>query len=237
MPFLILLKSAQLPTPSYSFRMTFPANASQTMTSACPCGISLASILPIKLISSHCFQKRESLFYKRIALLFFCSDIHDSRLSDSSRPQHAPYKWNPSSQTVPDETVWHPHWLRSQSAETTPFSVGISGASGGLSTPLILPTITCPPTSTAPELPADTKASAFSFFHQLHADHNGRILLRTDRMSPAALPSRSLPLHLRPRYVLYHTYTAGKFCTDHIFFTYKAVPARHLFSQVPAQLP
>ena len=38
------------------------------------------------------------------------------------------------------------------------------GASGGLSTPLILPTRTCPPTRTAPELPADTKASASPFF-------------------------------------------------------------------------
>ena len=34
----------------------------------------------------------------------------------------------------------------------TPFSVGISDASGGRSTPLILPTITCPPTRIAPNL-------------------------------------------------------------------------------------
>ena len=46
----------------------------------------------------------------------------------------------------------------------TPFSVGIRDASGGLSTPLILPTITCPPTRIAPELPADTNASAFPSF-------------------------------------------------------------------------
>ena len=38
--------------------------------------------------------------------------------------------------------------------------VGISGARGGLSTPLLLPTSTCPPTSTAPVLPEETKASA-----------------------------------------------------------------------------
>ena len=42
----------------------------------------------------------------------------------------------------------------------TPFSVGINGASGGRSIPRILPTITCPPTRIAPELPADTNASA-----------------------------------------------------------------------------
>ena len=42
----------------------------------------------------------------------------------------------------------------------TPVSVGISGAKGGRSIPRILPTITCPPTNTAPELPADTNASA-----------------------------------------------------------------------------
>ena len=42
----------------------------------------------------------------------------------------------------------------------TPVSVGIIGARGGLLIPLIRPTIVCPPTSTAPELPAETKASA-----------------------------------------------------------------------------
>ena len=41
--------------------------------------------------------------------------------------------------------------------------VGIRGASGGRSTPFALPTSTCPPTSTAPVLPEETKASA-SFF-------------------------------------------------------------------------
>ena len=45
----------------------------------------------------------------------------------------------------------------------TPLSVGISGAKGGLCMPFILPTITCPPTSTAPELPAETNASASLF--------------------------------------------------------------------------
>lgn len=44
--------------------------------------------------------------------------------------------------------------------QDTPLSVGINGASGGRSTPLILPTITCPPTRIAPELPAEQNASA-----------------------------------------------------------------------------
>ena len=51
----------------------------------------------------------------------------------------------------------------------TPFAVGISGASGGLSTPLMRPTITWPPTSTAPELPADTNASASPLFTRFMA--------------------------------------------------------------------
>ena len=41
--------------------------------------------------------------------------------------------------------------------------VGINGARGGLSTPLLLPTSTCPPTRTAPVLPDETKASASCF--------------------------------------------------------------------------
>ena len=48
-------------------------------------------------------------------------------------------------------------------SKDTPRSVGISGAKGGLCMPFILPTITCPPTSTAPELPAETNASASLF--------------------------------------------------------------------------
>ena len=44
------------PTPSNSFSMIFPANASHTMTSASPYGIFLASMLPVKLISLHSFK-------------------------------------------------------------------------------------------------------------------------------------------------------------------------------------
>ena len=44
------------PTPSYSFRITFPTNASQTTTSQTPFGISLASTFPIKLMSLHSFN-------------------------------------------------------------------------------------------------------------------------------------------------------------------------------------
>ena len=54
-PALITPISVEL-RPSYNFKMTFPTNASHTMTSAPPCGISLASILPTKLISSHSFN-------------------------------------------------------------------------------------------------------------------------------------------------------------------------------------
>ena len=50
------------------------------------------------------------------------------------------------------------------SSRDTPFSVGISAPKGGRSTPLMRPTSTCPPTRTAPELPADTNASASPFF-------------------------------------------------------------------------
>ena len=45
-----------------------------------------------------------------------------------------------------------------------PFAVGISGARGERSTPLILPTTNWPPTSMAPVLPADTNASASPCF-------------------------------------------------------------------------
>ena len=45
-----------LPTPSYSFKMTFPTNASQTSTSHGPYGISLASTFPMKLMSEHSFN-------------------------------------------------------------------------------------------------------------------------------------------------------------------------------------
>ena len=41
--------------------------------------------------------------------------------------------------------------------------MGINGARGGLSTPFILPIITCPPTRLAPVLPAETIASASPF--------------------------------------------------------------------------
>ena len=50
------LESNVAATPSYSFSTMFPANASQTITSAPPCGISRASILPIKLIPGHSFS-------------------------------------------------------------------------------------------------------------------------------------------------------------------------------------
>ena len=45
------------PTPSYNFKITFPTKASHTITSASPFGISLASILPIKLISGQFLSK------------------------------------------------------------------------------------------------------------------------------------------------------------------------------------
>lgn len=45
-----------------------------------------------------------------------------------------------------------------------PVFVGINGARGGLSTPFILPIITCPPTRLAPVLPAETIASASPFW-------------------------------------------------------------------------
>ena len=49
-PVLILL--IKVPAkPSYSFKITLPTKASHTTTSAYPAGISLASMLPIKLIS------------------------------------------------------------------------------------------------------------------------------------------------------------------------------------------
>src|SRR5699024_4639451 len=54
MPFLTM-PSKVAPTPSYSFKITFPTKASQTITSAPPWGISLASMLPIKLMSGHSF--------------------------------------------------------------------------------------------------------------------------------------------------------------------------------------
>ena len=41
-----------------------------------------------------------------------------------------------------------------------PVSVGMIGASGGRLIPRIRPTIVCPPTRTAPELPAETNAPA-----------------------------------------------------------------------------
>ena len=51
-PFFITPISVEL-RPSYSFNMTLPVKASQTITSASPFGISLASMLPTKLISVH----------------------------------------------------------------------------------------------------------------------------------------------------------------------------------------
>ena len=49
-----------------------------------------------------------------------------------------------------DDLVAGPSQLASRNVS------GISGASGALSTPFNLPTITCPPTSVAPVLPAET---------------------------------------------------------------------------------
>ena len=54
-------------------------------------------------------------------------------------------------------------------SKDTPFTVGINGANGGLSTPLILPAINCPPTNTAPVLPAETNASASPAFIKFSA--------------------------------------------------------------------
>ena len=54
-------------------------------------------------------------------------------------------------------------------SSAAPFAVGIRGASGARSTPLIFPTRIWPPASTAPELPADTKASASPRFTSFKA--------------------------------------------------------------------
>lgn len=75
-----------------------------------------------------------------------------------------------------------------------PLSVGIRGASGGRSTPLILPTITWPPTKMAPELPAETKAVGLSALYQVHSHHNGRILFLPDGVdggSPVSMTSEA----------------------------------------------
>ena len=42
--------------PSYNFKITLPTNASQTITSTLPNGMSLASTEPTKLISLHSFK-------------------------------------------------------------------------------------------------------------------------------------------------------------------------------------
>ena len=60
--------------------------------------------------------------------------------------------------------VYEQFYTEQSISRDTPFAVGINGASGGRSIPLIRPTSVCPPTSIAPELPADTNASASPFF-------------------------------------------------------------------------
>ena len=51
-PCLMAPTSVEL-SPSYNLRITFPTKASHTITSAPPCGISRASMLPTKLMSLH----------------------------------------------------------------------------------------------------------------------------------------------------------------------------------------
>ena len=60
-PSLIFWTRAE-PTPSYNLRITFPTNASHTTTSAYPAGISLASILPMKLMLLHSFRRGKVSF-------------------------------------------------------------------------------------------------------------------------------------------------------------------------------
>ena len=64
----------------------------------------------------------------------------------------------------------------------TPLSVGMIGASGGRSIPRILPTITCPPTKIAPELPAETNAFCLFVFYHIHSHYDRGIFLFTDRI-------------------------------------------------------
>ena len=52
----LILSIKTLATPSYNLRITLPTKASQTITSASPLGMSLASILPIKLMPSISFN-------------------------------------------------------------------------------------------------------------------------------------------------------------------------------------
>ena len=62
-----------------------------------------------------------------------------------------------------------------------PFTVGITGASGALFTPLIFPAISWPPTNTAPVLPQETNASAFCSFTSLSPTTSEEsFLVRTD---------------------------------------------------------
>ena len=146
------------PTPSYNFRMIFPANASQTITSAYPVGISLASILPMKFISGQFFKSGNVSFtsafpFSSSAPIFTIATFGfgtPMTLSMYTEPIFANCtRWDGLASTLAPQSI------RSEQ----PVSVGISGARGGRSMPLILPTISCPPTSTAPELPADTNAS------------------------------------------------------------------------------
>ena len=65
MPFLMAPINVLL-SPSYSFKMTFPTKASQTITSASPFGISLASMLPTKLMSSHAFSRGNVSFTRAL---------------------------------------------------------------------------------------------------------------------------------------------------------------------------
>ena len=60
------------------------------MTSAPPCGISRASMLPMKLMSLHSFKSGNVSFAQRIALLFLRTDVDDrhTRILDSNHVFH-----------------------------------------------------------------------------------------------------------------------------------------------------
>ena len=78
---------------------------------------------------------------------------------------------------------------------TQPLSVGTIAPIGGLSTPGRRPTITCPPTNIAPELPADTKASASLFLTILRAltkDESFLCLIAITGGSPVSITSVAL---------------------------------------------
>ena len=78
---------------------------------------------------------------------------------------------------------------------TQPLSVGTIAPIGGLSTPGRRPTITCPPTSIAPELPAETKASASFFLTILSAltiEESFFLLIAITGGSPVSITSVAL---------------------------------------------